>query len=60
MLEKSARTDVQQDESLLTRMEREILQEWRERDMRLTVLESRVEEAVFILKDLAVHGIGDD
>ncbi|EAU88388.2 hypothetical protein CC1G_05154 [Coprinopsis cinerea okayama7 len=60
ILEKSLRTDVQQDENLLTRMEREVLQQWRERETRLTVLESRVEEAVFILKDLAVHGLGDD
>jgi len=60
VLEKSLRTDVQQDESLLTRMEREVLKEWRGRDLRLTVLESRVEESVFILRDLAVHGIADE
>ncbi|TFK25069.1 hypothetical protein FA15DRAFT_668942 [Coprinopsis marcescibilis] len=60
VLEKSLRTDVQQDESLLTRMERETLKEWEDRELRLTVLESRAEETVFILKDLAVHGIGGD
>ncbi|KAH6871118.1 hypothetical protein BKA70DRAFT_1379517 [Coprinopsis sp. MPI-PUGE-AT-0042] len=60
VLEKSSRTDVQQDESLLTRLERETLQEFRDREARLTVLEGRVEETVFILKDLAIHGISDD
>lgn len=60
VLEKSSRTDVQQDESLLTRMERDTLKEFRDREARLTALEGRVEETVFILKDLAVHGISDD
>ena len=60
VLDKCARTDVQQDESLLTRMEREILKDWREREQKLTVLEGRVEELVFILRDLAVYGNSDD
>ena len=60
VLDKCARTDVQQDESLLTRMEREILKDWREREQKLTVLEGRVEELVFILRDLAVYGRSDD
>lgn len=60
VLDKAMRTDVQQDESLLTRMEREVLAEWQQRDRKLTALETRVEESVFILRDLAIHGIGDD
>ncbi|KAJ2931355.1 hypothetical protein H1R20_g5712, partial [Candolleomyces eurysporus] len=60
VLDKCARTDVQQDESLLTRMEREVLKDWREREQKLTVLEGRVEELVFILRDLAVYGNSDD
>ncbi|KAF6765012.1 RNA polymerase III subunit RPC82 helix-turn-helix domain-containing protein [Ephemerocybe angulata] len=59
VLEKSQRTDVQQDESLLTRIERETLRDWEAKEQKLTVLESRVEELVFILRDLAVHGIED-
>ena len=57
VLDKASRTDVQQDQSLLTRMERETLKEWEEKEQKLTVLESRVEELVFLLRDLAVHGI---
>ena len=60
VLEKSTRTDVQQDETLLTRIERETLGEWEDKEKRLTVLESRVEDLVFILRDLAVHGIEDE
>jgi DNA-directed RNA polymerase III subunit RPC3 len=41
-------------------MEREILKDWREREQKLTVLEGRVEELVFILRDLAVYGKSDD
>lgn len=51
---------MEQDGSLLTRMEREILQDWNNRQKKLTVLESRVEEGVFVLRDLAVLGVADD
>jgi DNA-directed RNA polymerase III subunit RPC3 len=51
-LEKRERSDVSQDEGLLTRNERETLKEWELRIEKLTVLEARVEEVVFILKDL--------
>jgi DNA-directed RNA polymerase III subunit RPC3 len=60
VLEKQQRSDVSQDESLLTKMEREILKEWEnQRDM-LTILEMRVEEVVFILRDLAPLDTNDD
>lgn len=52
VLEKRERSDVSQDEGLLTRNERETLKEWESRIEKLTVLEARVEEVVFILKDL--------
>lgn len=54
VLEKRERSDVSQDEGLLTRNEREVLREWELRMEKLTVLEARVEEVVFILKDLSV------
>jgi DNA-directed RNA polymerase III subunit RPC3 len=38
----------------LTRLEREVLQTWEAKDERLAVLEMRVEEMVFVLKDLAL------
>lgn len=52
VLEKRARSDVSQDESLLTRVERETLEDWEAKEGKLTVLEMRVEEIVFLLKDL--------
>jgi DNA-directed RNA polymerase III subunit RPC3 len=54
VIEKRARSDVEQDEGLLTRNEREMIQEWDARCERLTVLEMRVDEAVFALKDMGV------
>ncbi|KAG6854968.1 hypothetical protein C0991_009791 [Blastosporella zonata] len=60
VLEKRERSDVSQDESLLSRLERDILKEWEAKQKRLTALEMRVEETVFILKDLRVLGINDD
>jgi len=56
MLEKRERSDVSQDEGLLTRNERETLREWELRIAKLSVLEGRVEEVVFILKDLGPLG----
>ena len=52
VLVKRERTDVAQDVNLLTRMEREVLAEWERKQEMLSVLEMRVEEAVFILRDL--------
>jgi len=56
VLEKCERSDVSQDESLLTRLEREILQNWEQKQEKLSVLEGRVEELVFVLKDLVTTG----
>ena len=52
VLEKRERRNVSRDEGLLTRNERETLKEWELRMEKLTVLEARVEQAVFILNDL--------
>ncbi|KAG2133911.1 RNA polymerase III subunit RPC82-domain-containing protein [Suillus cothurnatus] len=60
VLAKRARTDVAQDESLLSRMERDVLKEWEMKREKLTVLEMRVEEAVFILRDLDKVGSHED
>lgn len=60
VLEKRERSDVSQDESLLSRLERDILADWGTKQERLAVLEMRVEETVFLLKDLGVLGINDD
>lgn len=61
VLEKRQRSDVIQDEArLLTRNEREIIAHWEKKREKLTVLEMRVEEAVFILRDLASLGNGDE
>ncbi|KAG6836612.1 hypothetical protein H0H93_006033 [Arthromyces matolae] len=60
VLEKRERSDVSRDENLLSRLERDILKEWDLKQKRLTVLEMRVEETVFILKDLQLLGINED
>ncbi|KAJ3572802.1 hypothetical protein NP233_g2846 [Leucocoprinus birnbaumii] len=60
VLEKRERSDVRQDESLLTRLERELINEWEGKLQKLTALEMRVEETLFILKDLGVLGIDED
>jgi DNA-directed RNA polymerase III subunit RPC3 len=54
VLEKSERSDVSQDESLLTRLERDLLKEWQTKQTKLGVLEMRVEEIIFLLKDFSV------
>ncbi|KAI0273832.1 hypothetical protein BC834DRAFT_855789 [Gloeopeniophorella convolvens] len=60
VLEKRERSDVSQDEGLLTRNEREVLREWEGKIEKLTILEARVEEAVFILKDLGRLSNGEE
>lgn len=61
VLEKRQRSDVSQDEErLLTRNERELLARWDKKREKLTVLEMRVEEAVFILRDMGNFAIVDD
>ncbi|GJJ11988.1 hypothetical protein Clacol_006226 [Clathrus columnatus] len=59
VLEKRARSDVMNDESLLTRMEREVLREFEDKLERLNGLERRVEEVAFILRDLGTVGEKD-
>jgi len=59
VLMKRERTDVAQDVKLLTRMEREVLAEWERKREMLNVLEMRVEEAVFILRDLDLGSLDD-
>ena len=54
VLEKTKRSDVQQDISLLSRIEKDILREWQEKKEKLTVLEMRVEESVFLIRDFGV------
>ena len=56
MLEKRARSDVMNDENLLSRAEREVLHDFESKRERLGALERRVEEVVFILRDLAAVG----
>lgn len=55
VLEKRQRSDVIQDEErLLTRNERELLTQWETKREKLAVLEMRVEESVFILRDMGI------
>ncbi|KAF8163124.1 hypothetical protein B0H34DRAFT_694196 [Crassisporium funariophilum] len=60
VLEKRERSDVSQDESLLTRLEREVLKEWETKQAKLAVLQIRVEEIVFLLKDLGALCVNED
>jgi DNA-directed RNA polymerase III subunit RPC3 len=61
VLEKRQRSDVCQDEAaLMSRMEQDMIKEWEAKQEKLTVLEMRVEESVFILRDLGVFGINED
>lgn len=61
VLEKRQRTDVMQDEErLLTRNERELLAQWEKKREKLTVLEMRVEESVFILRDMGRFAVEDE
>ena len=52
VLEKADRGKQQSEEDTLTRPEREILADWREKRRKLTVLEMRVLQSVFVLKEL--------
>ena len=60
VLEKCERSDVSQDESLLTRLERDLLKEWQTKQTKLGVLEMRVEEIIFLLKDLNVVCVNEE
>ncbi|KAG8808779.1 RNA polymerase III subunit C82, partial [Serendipita sp. 399] len=52
LLEARNRTDVAEDESLLTIPEKQLLQRWEDKMMQFSVLETRVDEAIFILREL--------
>lgn len=61
VLEKRQRSDVSQDEErLLTRNERDMLARWEKKTDKLTMLEMRVEEAVFVLRDLGGFAVNED
>ncbi|KAI0928382.1 hypothetical protein AcW1_005641 [Taiwanofungus camphoratus] len=61
VIEKRQRSDVSQDEErLLTRNEREVLAQWEKKREKLTVLEMRVEEAVFVLRDFGALQNNDE
>ncbi len=60
VLQKRERTDVKMDENLLSSLDRDIIDAWEQKEERLTVLEMRVEESVFVLRDMGVFGIDDD
>ncbi|KAJ4488399.1 RNA polymerase III subunit RPC82 helix-turn-helix domain-containing protein [Lentinula aciculospora] len=53
VLDKRERSDVSVDvEGLLSQHEKEVLKAWEEKEQKLGILETRVEESVFIIKDL--------
>lgn len=60
VLGKCERSDVSQDESLLTRLERDLLKEWQTKQTKLGVLEMRVEEIIFLLKDLSAVCVNEE
>lgn len=60
VLDKCERSDVSQDESLLTRLERDLLKEWQTKQTKLGVLEMRVEEIIFLLKDLSTVCVNEE
>jgi DNA-directed RNA polymerase III subunit RPC3 len=52
LLETRERTDVAADASLLSVGDKKLLEQWEEKMVKLTALETRVDEAIFILRDL--------
>lgn len=53
VLNKRERSDVSVDvEGLLSQHEKEVLKAWEEKQEKLGILEGRVEESVFIVRDL--------
>ncbi|KAF7311638.1 RNA polymerase III subunit C3 [Mycena kentingensis (nom. inval.)] len=58
VLEKRERSDVSEnEEGLMSRMELDMIREWEEKREKMTVLELRVEECVFILRDLGMFSL---
>ncbi|KAK1232514.1 RNA polymerase III subunit C82 [Marasmius sp. AFHP31] len=61
VLEKRERTDVKEDEGLLSPLERDMIRSWEEKEERLGVLEGRLQECVFIVRELGkVGGVESD
>jgi DNA-directed RNA polymerase III subunit RPC3 len=61
LLTKRERTDVQTNpDQYMTRDERAALDEYFVQRERLSALAQRVDESVFVLRDLAKHGFADD
>lgn len=60
VLEKRERTDISEDESLLSTLDQSILSDWKTKERKLTVLEMRVDDSLFILKDLGVLSLQED
>jgi DNA-directed RNA polymerase III subunit RPC3 len=58
ILEKKQRSDISDDDSLLTRIERDTIHCWEAKRDKLAILEARVDETVFIIRDLNVFGLG--
>ncbi|KAG7086766.1 hypothetical protein E1B28_002697 [Marasmius oreades] len=61
VLEKRERSDVKEDEGLLSAMEKDTIRLWEDTEERLGVLEGRIQECVFIVRELGkVGGISDE
>ncbi|KAG7086711.1 hypothetical protein E1B28_002647 [Marasmius oreades] len=61
VLEKRERSDVKEDEGLLSVMEKDTIRLWEDTEERLGVLEGRIQECVFIVRELGkVGGISDE
>jgi DNA-directed RNA polymerase III subunit RPC3 len=55
LLETRERMDVAEDRDVLTVAEKRVLQQWEDKMVKLTVLEARLEEAIFILRELPLE-----
>jgi DNA-directed RNA polymerase III subunit RPC3 len=55
LLETRERMHVAEDRDLLTVAEKRILQQWEDKMVKLTVLEARLDEAIFILRELPLE-----
>jgi DNA-directed RNA polymerase III subunit RPC3 len=59
VLDKQERSDVVEDASLLTNLDMDILSGWQQKQEKLSILEMRVEESVFVLRDFGNTGTDD-
>lgn len=55
LLQTKERTDVAEDDNLLTPAEKQIIRQWEEKMVMLSVLEARLDEAIFILRELPIE-----